>query len=187
LRPRKTRTRRRSRLVAAQVADPLARIRDARRSLKAAAARPQPRRFHVRPLAVALLLAGGCGGGEENAPPPRPTIQRAVADQLASTSNAIADALDQGDVCTAAGLADDLNAQVIDAINARQIPPALQEDLQARANELVNAVNCPPPPEEDEEEDEEGEGKRGKGKGKDKKQETIELPVEPPTVTDGDG
>ena len=138
-------------------------------------------------LLAALLIAGGCGGGEENTPPPRPTIERAVVDQLASTSDAIADALDQGDVCMAAGLADDLNSQVIDAINARKIPPAFQEDLQARANELVNTVNCPPPPEE-EEEDEEGEGKRGKGKGKDKKQgETIELPIEPPTVTDGDG
>jgi hypothetical protein len=132
---------------------------------------------------AALLILGGCGGGEENEPP-RPTIQRAVAEQLASTSDAIADALDQGDVCTAAGLADDLNAQVIDAINARQIPPAFQEDLQARANELVNTVNCPPPPEEEEEEEkDDGKG----GKGKEKKQETIELPVEPPTVTDGDG
>lgn len=73
-----------------------------------------------------------------------------TAEQLASTSDAIADALDNGDVCGAAGLADQLNDQVIEAINAGGVPPAFQEDLQSRANELVNTVNCPPTPDEDE-------------------------------------
>ena len=71
------------------------------------------------------------------------------------------------------------------AINAGAVPRAYQEGLQARVNELVNEVNCPPPPpapepeEEEEEEQEEapqegegdgdGEGNgKGKGKGKDK-------------------
>jgi hypothetical protein len=135
-------------------------------------------------LALAVLLFAGCGGGEEAAPPPPPAIERAVARELAATSDAIAAALEQGDVCTAAGLADDLNDQVVEAINARRIPPAFQEDLQARANELVNEVNCPPPPAEEEKEDEGENGKgKGKGKGKEKQDESITLPILP-TVTE---
>ena len=72
--------------------------------------------------------------------------------------------------------------ETVQAINAGAVPPAYQEDLQARVNELVNEVNCPPPPEPEEEEEDEvdtseegenGEGQgegngKGKGKGKDK-------------------
>ena len=61
-------------------------------------------------------------------------------------SDAIADALDAGDVCTAAGRADELLEATTTAINNGQVPQEFQEDLQARANELVNTVNCPPPP-----------------------------------------
>jgi hypothetical protein len=74
--------------------------------------------------------------------------------------------------------------ETVRAINAGAVPRAYQEGLQARVNELVNEVNCPPPPEPEEEEEEEqeeepqegegdgeGEGEgngKGKGKGKDK-------------------
>jgi hypothetical protein len=105
-----------------------------------------------------------------------------TAEQLASKSDAIADALDGGDVCGAAGLADELNDEVIEAINAKRIPPAFQEHLQARANELVNTVNCPPPTDTGESDDE----KPKKDKKKDKQQPEEELvPTEPlPTVTE---
>jgi hypothetical protein len=148
----------------------------------------RPKKTRTRPRSLfalaALLIAGGCGGGGTDAePPPRPAIERATAEALASTSDSIADALDAGDVCTAAGRADDLNAQVIEAINAKKIPPAFQEDVLSRAQELVNSVNCPPPPEEDEDEDEDKEKERkDKGEEQDVEQdvETTELPVEPP-------
>ncbi len=126
----------------------------------------------------------GCGGGGGNtAPPPGPAIERATAEQLASKSDAIADALDGGDVCSAAGLADELNDQVIEAINAGRIPAAFQEDLQARANELVNTVNCPPPTDTGQSDDEK---KKDKGKKKDKQQTQDEpVPTEPlPTITE---
>lgn len=114
------------------------------------------------------LAAGGCGGEEE--PPPRPMIAAQAAERLAQRSDQIADTLDAGDVCTAAGLADDLLDETTAAINAGQVPARFQEDLTARANELVNAINCPPPPEEEEEEEEEDEDKhkdkdKGEGKG----------------------
>ena len=141
-------------------------------------------------LAV-LLLAAGCGGDDESAPPP-PAIEAATAERLAATSESIADLLDQGDVCGAAQRADELRAQVTEAINARAVPERFQEELSAKANELVNEVNCPPPPEEEadeqDEEDAEDEGPgRGKGdKDKEKKDdEELLPPIEvPPTVTE---
>jgi hypothetical protein len=147
-------------------------------------------------LAVALA-ASGCGGGERSAEttaPPRPTLPRPLAEDLAARSDAIADALDAGDVCTAAGRADELLDATTTAINNGQVPREFQEDLQARANELVNTVNCPPPPTTTEEE-ENGDGK-GRGKKKEKSGEdgsneenTVTVPTETvptgtvPTVT----
>lgn len=153
-------------------------------------------------LIVVALAASGCGGGEQSAQTtaPRPTLQRTVAENLATRSDAIADALDAGDVCTAAVRADELRDATITAINNGQVPQEFQEDLQARANELVNAVNCPPPPTTTEKNEDENEGKgRGKKKGnnengKDGSNEdntvtnegnTVTVPTESvPTVTE---
>jgi hypothetical protein len=78
-------------------------------------------------------------------------------------------------VCTAAGRADDLHDAVVEAINNGQIPPAFQEDLTNRANELVNEVNCPPP------EPTTTEEKKPKKKGK-KKDQQEQTPTEPVTT-----
>ncbi len=152
--------------------------------------RIRTRRRSVQALAV-LLFAGGCGGGGgggEAAPPP-PPIESAAAERLAATSDSIADLLDAGDVCGAAGRADELLAQVTEAINAGAVPSRFQEDLSAKANELVNEVNCPPPPptttEVDEDDDDQGKGKKKKKDKKDKDEE-AEPPIELlPTETDG--
>jgi hypothetical protein len=113
------------------------------------------------------LAAGGCGGEEES--PPRPMIAAQAAERLAQRSEQIAATLDAGDVCTAAGLADDLLDETKAAINAGQVPARFQEDLTARANELVNTINCPPPPEEEEEEEDKDKDKdKEKDKDKDK-------------------
>jgi hypothetical protein len=124
-------------------------------------------------LVAAALAAGGCGGGDRSAETtaPGPTLPRTVAEDLAARSDAIAAALDAGDVCTAAVRADELQGATATAINNGQVPQEFQEDLQARANELVNAVNCPPPPTTTaEKEEENGKGKgRGKKKGNEKK------------------
>jgi hypothetical protein len=74
---------------------------------------------------------------------------------------------------------------VIEAINAGRIPPEFQEHLQARSNELVNTVNCPPPADQDD--DDEKQDKKEKKK-KDKQQPEEEpVPTEPvPTVTEDD-
>ena len=77
--------------------------------------------------------------------PPGPAIERATAERLASKSDAIADALDGGDVCGAASRRRAERSG--DRGDQRgRIPPVFQEHLQARSNGLVNTVNCPPPP-----------------------------------------
>jgi hypothetical protein len=146
-------------------------------------------------LFAVALAASGCGGGERSAEttaPPRPALPRNVAEDLADRSDAIADALDAGDVCTAAGRADELLDATITAINNGQVPQEFQENLQARANELVNTVNCPPPPTTTEEDEENSEDK-GKKKGRDKQgnndssqgDDTVTVPTETtPTVTE---
>jgi hypothetical protein len=96
-------------------------------------------------------------------------------------------------VCRAAGLADDLSSQVNAAIAAGKVPRRFQDDLRARATELVNSVNCPQAApattqEESGGENDNGEGNgKGKKKGHGKKQETQTEPtvtVEVPTVTE---
>ena len=84
-------------------------------------------------------------------------------------SDDIAESLDAGDVCSAAVRADELLDETLRSINAGQVPAELQEPLTARANELVNDVNCPPPVEtETTETDTEGDEDEGEGRGKKK-------------------
>jgi len=154
----------------------------------------RPRRTRTRRRSLlgltALVFAAGCGGGGESSPPPpRSAIDPTVAEQLAATSDSIADSLDGDDVCHAAGLADDLNSQVNAAIAAGKVPRRFQDDLRARATELVNTVNCPAPAPTTTQEDngdEDGNGK-GKKKGKEKKKQETEPPITveiPPTDTE---
>ena len=76
---------------------------------------------------------------------------------------------------------------MIEAINAGRVPPAFQEPLQARSNELVNTVNCPQSADQGES-DEKKSKQDKKEKKKDKQQsdeETVPVPTEPrPTVTE---
>ena len=123
-----------------------------------------------------MLVLAGCGGGggeDEATPPTRPKLAKATADRLVARSDTIALKLAAGDDCGAAHEADALNADAIAAVNAGEIPGAYQEELVARTQELVNAVNCPQPvaqpePQADEDEDDDGPG-RGKKKGHEKK------------------
>lgn len=123
-------------------------------------------------LSLALIL-GACGGSEQRSAE-EPSLPRGLASDLADTSEAIADALDAGDVCGAAQLADELKNAVEAAVASGQVPAELQGELEGTALELQNGVNCTAEPEEQEEKDE-GENGKGKKKGHDKDDEGITL------------
>jgi hypothetical protein len=140
--------------------------------------RTPPGSGRLLPLLILLALAGcggGGGGGNDDATATtRPTLATATADRLVARSDTIALKLAAGDECGAAHEADALAADAIAAVNAGEIPAVYQEELVARTQELVNAVNCPPPvaqpePQADEDEDDDGSG-RGKKKGRKKKE-----------------
>lgn len=112
--------------------------------------------------ALALAL-GGCGddGGQRST---GPRIDGAAASELADRGDKVARLIDEGDVCSAAHEADELRAQAQAEIDDGSVPRALAAELVAKADELVNEVNCEPdplPPSDDDD--------GGKGKGKDKK------------------
>jgi hypothetical protein len=109
---------------------------------------------------VAVLCLAGCGSGADHhaATPQPPRLPRALARDLASRSDAIAQALDAGDPCRASSLARVLQARTIAAINARRIAAVLQEPLASAVTELTTRIRCTPPTHE-----ERGHGKK-KGK-----------------------
>jgi hypothetical protein len=117
--------------------------------------------------ALALAL-GGCGG-EGGQRDPGPRIDGAAASELADRSDEIARLLDEGDICGAAHEADLLRAQAQDEVDAGSVPRALGAELVAKADELVNEVNCPEPPpppppsDDDDGNDEQRKDKKNKG------------------------
>jgi hypothetical protein len=89
----------------------------------------------MRRYAVALFCLpafAGCGGGA--------AIDPALADKLANQADAIAQKAVAGDTCAARSHARILQRQTIAAINAGKIPADLQETLQARVNEIDDAL-----------------------------------------------
>lgn len=119
-------------------------------------------------LAVACaLLAAGCGSEERAA---KPQLPGALAERLASRSDAVADRLDRGDACAARAEAEALQAETIAAVNERRVPQAFQEELLGSVTALVESIECVPPPPAAEEDDEDDEDRgKGKDKGKGKK------------------
>ena len=120
-------------------------------------------------IALGAALAPTSCGGSDQSSAEEPRLPRALASDLAETSEAIADALDAGDVCGAAGLADQLKDAVDAAVAAGRVPAEFRGELEQAALDLQNGVNCEAPPEEEDgEEGEEGENGEGKKKGHDK-------------------
>jgi len=111
----------------------------------------------------------GCGDDAKRTSPPPPTLPRALAAQLAARSDAVANALAEGESCRARTLSRQLQRATIAAVNAGRVDARLQEDLTSAVNDLAGRVRCVPPvvePREDENENEDHE--RGKDKGKDR-------------------
>lgn len=129
-------------------------------------------------LTLAFVLAACGGGSTVNAE--GPALPRSVADDLAGRSDQIADALDGGDVCGAAHLADELKDAVDAAVAGGRIPPAFQDELERTASDLQNQVNC----EEKKEHKDEDEDK-GNKKGHDDETTTLGTTVSTTTEESG--
>jgi hypothetical protein len=131
----------------------------------------RPRAGTLAALCLAVALAG-CGGGS------RPTtaqaeLPRAVAEDLASKSDAVADALDAGDQCKAAQLADELKNAVETAVSGGEVPAVFQGELERNATDLQNKVNCEQKKQEE----------KGKKKGHKHESETTTLGTTVSTTT----
>lgn len=83
----------------------------------------------------ALFLAG-CGGGGGA------TLPADYARGAAAQADRIALLVGQDRECAASSLAVRVQGRTIDAINARRIPPPLQEELLGRVNLLVASIPC---------------------------------------------
>jgi hypothetical protein len=104
-------------------------------------------------MSLAIALAG-CGHSTTPSAQ-EPALPPAVAKDLAAKSDRIADALDSGNVCEAASLADRLKDAVDAAVSSGRVPAAFQGELEQTATDLQNEVNC-----EEQKQDDKGEGKK---------------------------
>ena len=94
-------------------------------------------------VALAALVLGACGsGGGDTTKPQSPPVSAATAGHLAKLSERVASDLDAGDTCHAAHAADDLRA----AVQESDLPANLRPSVDEVAGNLVDQVNCPPPP-----------------------------------------
>jgi hypothetical protein len=94
-------------------------------------------------LAMAALVLTACGSGSETTTRTvAPVVSRETADHLAKLSDRVASDLDAGDTCNAARAADDLNS----AVQESDLPANLRPEVDAVTSDLVDQVNCPPPP-----------------------------------------
>ena len=123
-------------------------------------------------MSLAIALAG-CGDSTRTSAQ-EPALPPEVANDLAAKSDQIADALDSGDVCGAARLADRLKNAVEAAVSGGRVPPAFQDELEQTATDLQNEVNC-----DEQKQDDKGKGKKN-GHGED---ETTTLGTTVSTTT----
>ena len=112
-------------------------------------------------------MLAGCGGDDGSRESQR--LDPAVAERLASASDAVADAIEANDGCEAARRAAALRSSLDEAA----VPEAIRREVEPFANRTFTCVAPPPPAPpaavstEDEDEDEH-EGDEDNGKGKDK-------------------
>jgi hypothetical protein len=109
---------------------------------------------------LAALALAGCGSGAKHAASKPPRLPRALAQVWAQQADGVAGALAAGDGCTAQQLAGTLRAEIVQAVNARQVPRAFQESLLATASDLTGRITCNPPekPNHDKKHDQHGGG-----------------------------
>src|SRR5512141_2621124 len=127
---------------------------------------------HAAAALAGLVLLAGCGSSpRERASATPPRLPRALAGELARSSDAVAAALDSGDGCSALAAARTLQQQTDTAIAGHQVTARLQQPLKAAVDELAGRIQCVPPVDTSTQPQvgDQGRGKdRGKHKGKKK-------------------
>lgn len=93
---------------------------------------------------AAVLVLGGCGSADRRAAPPPPRLPSAVAAQLASQSDQVAERLAASDGCGALDAARQLRSQADAAINAGRVPARFRKTLAAAADDLPLRIHCAP-------------------------------------------
>src|SRR6185369_14908014 len=124
---------------------------------------PHVSRWASSALLVAVLAAG-CGGASAS-----PQLPADVGAAFEHQAKAVETALGAGDTATAQQQAAALVSAINRAVDAGQVPVALQDELRAGAQHLLSLVSGtaePPPPEEDNQGEDNDKGKK---KGHDKK------------------
>jgi hypothetical protein len=116
------------------------------------------------PLLTLAVVLAGCGGSRSRGP--EATLPAPLAARLAAYADETARLAAAGDGCGAREQALALQRATVAAINAHQVPSALQEPLQSSANDLVNRIACTPPPATTTTTGDGNGNKHGKGKGK---------------------
>jgi hypothetical protein len=116
------------------------------------------------PLLTLAVVLAGCGGSRSRGP--EATLPAPLAARLAAYADETARLAAAGDGCGAREQALALQRATVAAINAHQVPNALQEPLQSSANDLVNRIACTPPPATTTTTGDGNGNKHGKGKGK---------------------
>ena len=96
------------------------------------------------PLLTLAVVLAGCGGSRSRGP--EATLPAPLAARLAAYADETARLAAGDDGCGAREQALALQRATVAAINAHQVPSALQEPLQSSANDLVNRIACIPPP-----------------------------------------
>jgi hypothetical protein len=99
-------------------------------------------------VVVAATTIAGCGATRhaQTQPRARPALPHALGVRLAAASGEVARKLETGDACGALAAARRLQQQTIAAINAGNVPGALQEPLQSTVTDLAARIDCRPAP-----------------------------------------
>jgi hypothetical protein len=107
-------------------------------------------RITVTALVGAVFLAGCGGHAAQRASPPKPRLPRALAAELASLSDTVAQQLAANDACDARATADELQTRALAAVAAGDVPPALRQQLTRATADIAAGIRCvtitvPPP------------------------------------------
>ena len=89
---------------------------------------------------ASLLAVTGCGGDDAESS----GIPRALAERLATASEAVAERLESGNPCEGLRLATRLEGTARTAIANERIPPALAGELLSSIRDLERSVDCAP-------------------------------------------